>query len=473
MKGRVRRWLLGITVFLLVGAVFLLFPIHAPLELTRVPVPPGADSVLVAAGPRYRANALQRFLLGTHYRELWTLPVRFEVLNLAQFAGGLRPLREGGGMETRSLHFVTPSGGRYVFRSLDKEITRLLHAGLGRSLLASMLQDQTSSAHPAGVLVAARLQEAAGLPAPHPRLVVLPDDPGLGAFRLRFAGLLGTLQEGPGEDLSVPRDSAGEPVTRHTEDLLGLLDAGPGNQADVRSYLAARLLDFFLNDWDRHGGQWRWIPQAEAWGTLWRPVPVDRDQAFAWYDGVLLGLARLRTSKLSEFGPEYPHLKGLIRNSGPLDRRLLAGLERGTWDSVAAALEAELSDAVIAAAVRAMPSAYWEVSGPALAATLQQRRQGIRRMATEFYLVLAEYPEVHATAADGGAQAMRHPDGSVELRLSSWFARRFSPAETKRIDLYLHGPAERFVVTGDSRAIPIRVLEAPRLEVAVPGPVKP
>jgi len=470
---RVRRWLLGITIALLAGAVLLLFPIHRPLELTRAVVPPGADSVLVSAGARYRANAVQRFLLGAHYRELWTLPVRVEVLKLREFAGGLRPLREGGGMETRSLHFVTPAGGRYVFRSVDKEITRLLNAGLSRSLLASMLQDQTSSAHPAGVLVAARLQAAAGLPAGHPRLVLLPDDPGLGEFRPRFAGLLGILQEGPGEDPGVPRDSAGDPVTRHTDELVTLLDAGPGNQADARGYLTARLLDFFLNDWDRHGGQWRWVPRVEEWGTGWRPVPVDRDQAFAWYDGVLLSLARLRTSKLSEFGPEYPHLRGLIRNSGTLDRRLLAGLERGAWDSVAAALETALSDSVIDAAVRAMPAPYWEVSGPALAATLKQRRSGLRRMATEFYLLLATYPEVHATAADRSAQLLRHPDGSVELRLSSWFERRFAPGETNRIDLYLPGPAAGFAVTGDPRGgIPLRLLDAVGREVALPDSVK-
>jgi hypothetical protein len=468
-SSRWRRALLLIAVPILVGAAVLLLPIHRPLELTRVAASPGLDSVLLTAGARYRAGAAQRFLLGTHYRELWTLPVKIAVLKVGSFEGGLRPEREGGGMETRSLHFVAATGRRYIFRSIDKEITRLLSYGLSRSALATLVQDQTSSAHPAGVLVASQLQAAAGLPTAHPRLVVLPDDAALGGFRLRFAGLFGTFQEAPGEDPSVPRDSTGQPIVRHTDEMLALLDAGAANQADVRTYLTARLLDFFMNDWDRHGGQWRWVPRREPWGTLWRPVPIDRDQAFAWYDGALLDIARLRTSKLSEFGPRYPHLSGLVRNSGPLDRRLLAGLAQAEWDSTVGFLETRLSDSVIDAAVHAMPEPYWERSGRDLAATLKQRRAGIRAIAKEFYVLLAQQPEVHATAADDVVRVSRRPDGSVELRLSSWFMRRFSPVETNRIDLYLHGPPERFRVTGDQGGIPIRVLDSTGREVPNPA----
>ncbi|HTL05580.1 MAG TPA: hypothetical protein VL241_07520 [Gemmatimonadales bacterium] len=466
MIARGRRRLLLVLGTVLVAAVLLLVPVHPPIELPRFPAAPGQDSVRVIAGERYRANALVRLLLGAHYRELWTLPINVEVLRLDAVDGGLRPVREGGGMETRSLHFSSAAGRHSVFRSLDKEITRLLSTGMSRSLLASVVQDQTSSAHPAGVLVAAELQRAAGLPAPHPRLVVLPDDPALGAFRPRFAGLLGILQESPGESPGVPRDSTGEPLAKHTDEVMGLLDAGTGQRIDAAGYLTARLLDFFLNDWDRHAGQWRWIPAPAAGGTWWRPVPIDRDQAFAWYDGILLALARLRTSKLSEFGPGYPHLQGLMRNSGALDRRLLAGLSRATWDSVGSFLTAALSDSVIDSAVHQMPAAYWQVSGPQLAATLKQRRAGLGAMATEFYRALARVVEVHAAATDTLARLTPGSDGSLELRLDSGFARRLEPGVTTRIELHLHRADGRIVVVGDPAGpIPLRVLDVTGREV--------
>jgi hypothetical protein len=427
-------------------------------------------------GERYRAGALRRALLGTRYRELWTQAVTVEVLKLREFAGGLTPVKEGGGMETRSLHFAAAGGRRYVFRSVDKEITRLLPHGLDRSLLGWAYQDQTSSAHPAGTLVAARLQAAVGLPGTHPRLVVLPDDEGLGRFRARFAGLFGTLQEAPGE----PGDSSSAPgAVKHSDELVALLDSVPGNRVDARAYLTARLLDFFLNDWDRHEGQWRWVARAEPGGTLWRPVPVDRDQAFAWYDGALMDVARLRTSKLSRFGPEYPHLRGLIRNSGNLDRRLLAGLERPAWDSIIGFLEARLSDSTIDAAVRAMPEPWWRSSGAELATTLKRRRAGLRGIGTEFYEWLARQPEVHVAGAGEQAHLVRHPDGSLELWLgraeagsaAAEFARRFLPGETQRVDLHLHGAVGRPLVGGKGPgAIEVRVFDGQGRELPAPRP---
>jgi hypothetical protein len=478
-RFRLWRWILLSVGPVLLGGAVLLLPLHPAIELTRSPVPPGADSALIVAGERYRAGPVRRFLLGTHYRTLWTQPVKVEVLKLRDFMGGLVPVREGGGMETRSLHFISANGRHYIFRSIDKEMTRLLHYGLSRSLLAWTFQDQTSSAHPAGALVAAQLQAAVGLPATQPRLVVLPDDDRLAGFRARFAGLFGTLQEAPGDLIGGP---GGDSAVRHSDEVLALLDGGTGHRVDARGFLTARLLDFFLNDWDRHGGQWRWLPQAEDWGTLWRPVPMDRDQAFAWYDGVVMDLARLRTSKLSKFGPEYPQLRGLIRNSGGLDDRLLAGLERPAWDSIAAFLSARLSDSLIDAAVRNMPEPWWRLSGPELAGILRQRRAGISRIGTEFYQWLARSPQIHVAGTGEIAHLVRHPDGSIELWQGdgdrpgpgSWFIRRFLPGETERLDLHLHGELSRVVATGSGpNAIAVHVFDEQGQEVALPKPEGP
>lgn len=467
-RARRTRWILGLTagpVFL--GAAVLLLPLRPAMQLTRVPLS-SDDSVRVVAGARYRGGAIRRFLFGRDYRAVWTEPALVEVLRLDRVDGGLRPVREGGGMETRSLHFQSANGRHYVFRSIDKEMTRLLPHGLDRSLLAEIFQDQTSSAHPAGVLVAARLQAAVGLPSGHPRLVVLPDAAALAGFRPRFAGLLGTFQDAPGEARD-GADSGGTVSAKHTEQMLALLDAGPANRVDVRAFLRARLLDFFLNDWDRHEGQWRWLPRAEEWGTVWHPVPVDRDQAFASYDGAVLAIARLRAGKLSAFGPDFPHLRGLTHNSGDLDRRLLAGLDRSGWDSIVVFLQDRLTDSVIADAVHTMPPAWWGLSGPRLAATLRLRRAGIARIGMEFYASLARQPEIHVPAAGVLARLDHLSDGSLELRLEPaggrpalgpWFARRFRPGATDVLTLVLHGERSSLLVSGSGPdAIAVRVVD--------------
>src|SRR4029450_7233023 len=97
-------------------------------------------------------------------------------------------------------------------------------------------------------------------------------------FRARFGALLGTIQEDPTD----------APAVEHTAQMLALVAGDSSQRIDARSYLIARIFDFFLNDWDRHPDQWRWVPEPTGGGILWRPIPVDRDQAFSWYDGLLM-----------------------------------------------------------------------------------------------------------------------------------------------------------------------------------------
>ena len=56
------------------------------------------DSATVIADPALGRGGRRRFLLGDHYRDLWTLPLRVPVLALATEAGGLTPVRCGGGL---------------------------------------------------------------------------------------------------------------------------------------------------------------------------------------------------------------------------------------------------------------------------------------------------------------------------------------------------------------------------------------
>lgn len=437
--------------------------------MPRFPTPPGADSVELVVNKGYAINALGQVFLGSQYRDLWMQPITVEVLDLRDFEGGLRPTKEGGGQETRSLHFESAGGRHFIFRSVDKEVLRFLHSGLGKSPVAWLVHDQTSSSFPAGALVANPLQEAVGLASGRPRLVVLPDDARLGEYRERFSGILGLLQEGPGDYIRVLPGAAEVNEVKDTEEVLPLADGSSLHRLDAHSFLTARLVDVFLNDWDRHEGQWRWAAFRESWGTRWLAIPVDRDQAFSSYHGILLAIARLRTPKLAGFGSEYPSLRGLSRNSRSLDRRLLAGFERAAWDSTASFVVARLSDSVIDAAVRKMPEAYYKLAGPRLSTTLKQRRDQLATFATKFYLRMAEHSEVHATKEAETAHLVYHPDGGVDVRVATraegqertpWFVRRYLPAETGRIDLHLGGGKDRIVVTGTpSRTIAVHVFD--------------
>src|ERR1700694_5258237 len=98
--------------FALAAMLLALAPSPAASQ-TRSSPAVGKDSVVIAAGARYRAGALRRWLMGHGYRDVWNTPVRVPLLNLRTFAGGLRPLKVGGGLQTKSLRFAAPDGVEY------------------------------------------------------------------------------------------------------------------------------------------------------------------------------------------------------------------------------------------------------------------------------------------------------------------------------------------------------------------------
>jgi len=433
------------------------------------------SATTVVPGLRYRAGRLHRMLLGADYRDLWTTPITVGVLDLRTFAGGLRPTERGGGLQTNSLRFDAPHGREYVFRSLDKDNARAMPPELRETFVRWIVQDQVSAFHPAGALIVARLLDATGIRHARPALVVLPDGPLLGEFRAAFAGQLGTFEERPKRGFAGAPDAAGAVEVVSSDRLFAMMRKSHATRVDSHAFLAARLFDVFVGDRDRHRDQWRWARFGPDESTPWEPVPRDRDMAFVKSDGVLLRGTRLWYPDLVTFRHTYPSMFGLTWSAREIDRRLLAGLERAVWDSVARALQAQLADSVIDAAVAVMPQPMVAVNGAELRRTLIHRRDRLRGAAAEFYALLAREVDLYGTDEPDLAEVTRLDDGSVDVSLSArtvgdtaasspYARRRFSPGETKEVRLYLEGGDDRAVVRGGgtrqrgTRGVVVRVI---------------
>jgi hypothetical protein len=401
-----------------------------------------------------------RFILGDTYRDLWTTPIRVPVLDLRRFAGGLTPTKTGGGNQTRSLRFVSADGTEYVFRLVDKD-NASVPAGFEQTIVHSIARDQVSAHHPAAAVVAAPLLQAAGVLHPTPILAVMPDDSLLGKFRKEFAGALGIIEVFPTDPDETP-GFAGAADIIDSDSLRKLLESDPTLRIDTRAYLTARLMDAMVGDWDRHAGNWKWARMRSTPGTPWVPISRDRDKAFITYGGIVAAAGKFAPN-LMTYQATYPPVRGLTWNSLELDRRLLVGVEKPVWDSVAGELQHRITDRIIDAAVAGMPGEYGH-SAPELSAELKQRRDRLPEHAGRFYRYLAAGPDIHATDAADRATIHRMDDGSVDVRLQSggeppWFRRRFHPSETDEIRLYLHGGDDRAVVTGNvSRSMTVRVI---------------
>src|SRR5690242_20925658 len=93
------------------------------VEHTQPPAPRvvSRDSVAIAPNVRYGTHsAVKRFFLGDTYRDLWATPIRVPVLDVDTYAGGLKPLKEGGGNQTKNLRLGASNGTEFVFRPVDK-----------------------------------------------------------------------------------------------------------------------------------------------------------------------------------------------------------------------------------------------------------------------------------------------------------------------------------------------------------------
>lgn len=420
--------------------------------------------VLVAPSPQYDAGGIWRFFFGSDYRDLWTTPTKVEVLNLQTYAGGLTPVKQGGGQQTKSLRFKAPDGRQFNFRSVDKDPSAVLPPDLKDSFADEIVQDQISSAHPTGPLVSDRLLTAAGVPHAALQLFMMPDDQALGEFRPLFANMLGLLEEHVEEGATRTAGVEGASKIIDMDKLLERLEDRPSEHIDTTAYLKARLMDVLMGDWDRHRGQWRWARVGpDKITTPWIPVPEDRDQVFVKYDGVFLWIARQNVPQLVKFGSNYPRMVGATYNGRELDRQLLAAVDRAMFDSVAGDLQRRLTNAVIDSAVRALPVQQYRISGTELAYALKERRDNLPSMAERYYQYLATEPDMHATdMADrvtitrGGVTDSDDVEVLIEGKdtvagapvLVRQARRLFRDQDTHEVRIYLHGGDDSVYVRG-------------------------
>ncbi|MDX1579487.1 MAG: hypothetical protein R3266_13460, partial [Gemmatimonadota bacterium] len=442
-------------------------PALAEGQLERTVPPPDADTITAAITDRYERGGLGRWFYGGGYRKVWATPIQIPVLDL-DFAGGLTPVETGGYGQTTTLEFLGADGLEYAVRSIDKDPTRRLDSLFQGTIVARIVQDQVGQFLPTAGLVVDPLLEASNLPHPKHRLVVIPDDPRLGEYRERFAGLIGMLTDRPQEGPDDTPGFAGSSRIVGTDTFLDELEEGDCDRADLRGYLKARYLDIVIGDRDRHEGQWRWARYPDGPDCyLWRTIPEDRDQAFILNDGFMMSLYRLVRPQQVKYGPAYPNLKGLTFNAWELDRQLLVALDEPVWAEVAAELQSQLTDEVIEAAVRRLPEPHYALRGAFLERSLKARRDALREEALDYYRLISRQAEIKATDRDEIAVFEHLDDGDLRVTIryregprsgSPYFDRTFERGVTSEVRLRLQGGDDVVEVRGGRGRIKVRAI---------------
>lgn len=407
-----------------------------------------ADSFTTTAGRTYPAGRIKRFFAGDLNRHLWELPVRLPVLDLGSVGGGLHPVRITGGKQTIGLRFLAKNGLEYEFRPVVKNPATVLPRWMREGAVADALDDQMAAQFPFGAVVVAKLLEAAGIKAPNPVPVVMPNDPRLGQYRAMFAGRVGLFSMHADEREGDRPGFGGYSRIVDSDEMYQDVASNPESTFDDKYYLRARLIDLLVGDWDRHSDQWRWGRD----GNQWRAIPEDRDWAFARMDGFVGGLARIFVPKYVGFSDKFPAIKRLAEQATRVDHRVLNRLTREEFLAGAREVQSALTDSVIETAVGALPPPYLALERDHLVNALKARRDHLVEYTALYYRHLARELRIFgfANSADF-VEFDQVSDSGARVRVMA--GSRTGPARF-----------ERFVNAGETREIQLNI-EANKDEV--------
>lgn len=427
-------------------------------------IPDYSDStVTVAANPGYdEAGWLTRLLLGSHNRELWSIPVEVPVFDIGSIDGGLTPTEVGGTGQSTTLRLQAESGREYVLRSVDKQAGRIWEEELKDTFAHDLAQDQFSIIHPYGAFIIPELAEAAGIYHTNPKLYYVPHDPRLGRFAELMGGQLALFEERPDNDMSdVPSMGRSEEVLSIRQ-MIQEVDGDVDHRVDQRAFLRARLFDMVIADWDRHPDQWRWasFEPADKQGKIYRPIPRDRDAAFMRMNGIIPTIGKLNIFyQYQDFRSTYGNLKGLTLNSRGQSRRFTNRLSREDWIAIADSMRNELSDEVIEQAVAGWPESVYKVDGARTIATLKARRDKLRDVAESYYELLNEVVDVAGSHKHERFVIKRLNDRETKVTVEKRtrdgefreivYERIFDAGETRELRLFGLSGVDRFDVSGD------------------------
>ncbi|NQY29096.1 MAG: metallophosphoesterase [Flavobacteriaceae bacterium] len=415
-----------------------------------------------------KSNFYER-LLGKHYREEYGVEIEASIANLDTLYGGLSTVKRGGGNQSVSLRLVDKKGQQWVMRALKKSAAQFLQINayqqkyikedLKDTFIESFIEDVYTTTHPYASFIMPTLSEAIEVYHTKPKLFYVPKQNALGIYNDDYGDALYMIEEHVG-DTQTKRPNFGNPDDIISSlDLFEKLHKSPKHQVDEKAYIRARLFDMILGDWDRHQDQWRWSKFEGDEQHSYKPIPRDRDQVFANYDGgVLRIMTRLLPTvrKMQTYKHEIRNLKWHNTNGRPVDMKLLKSLTLEDWLVEAQFIKDNLTDKVIEKAFSQFPEEVQNKSIDEVKQVLKYRRNIIEEIASGYYEILNKSVILTASDKDDYIVVTRQDQGKTKIQFyykdKLNFERVYDKSETKEIWLYALDGEDTVVVKGESNA---------------------
>ncbi|MHB1104887.1 MAG: metallophosphoesterase [Lutibacter sp.] len=426
-------------------------------------------------------SGFYKFLWGDRYRKYYSLPVKAKVAYLDTLMGGLKPMRKGGGSQSKTLHLETREGIRYVMRALKKDASQYIQATAFKDQFVedqfkntaseAIVKDVFTGSYPYAPFVVASLSSSLGIPYLNSNLYYIPKQDILGKYNQEYGNELYVFEEHASEgNVNLASGNFTGNIISTLEVLIEI-HKDESKVIDEKAYIKARLFDMLIGDWDRHYDQWRWIEYQDGNKTIYRPLPRDRDQAFSkMSDGFILGTSvyLMPAAKLlRKYASDLKDVKGFNLEPFPLDMAFITNSDKNIWDQQVADIQRNLTDEVIDNAFNTIPKEARDESIETIKSLLKGRKLNLHAIADDYYKAVNKVAVIVGTNKNDFIKINGLENGDVEVSMfrkkgdmlkNLFHNRTYSPSLTKEIWIYGLDYDDTFEVTGESKTIKIRII---------------
>ncbi|MEZ4969502.1 MAG: metallophosphoesterase [Flavobacteriaceae bacterium] len=421
---------------------------------------------------------------GDRYRKYYAMEVTAPTLRLDTLFGGLKPVRKGGGNQSKSLRLTDKNGREYVIRAVKKSAEVYLQAMafkdkyvLGEfkdTYTEKFLLDFYTGALPYGLLSVGTLSDALELYHTNPKLYYIPKQNALAEFNGEFGDELYILEEQVGDGHGELGSFGYANKIESTWDMMDKIRRDEKYVVNTKRYLRTRLFDMVMGDWDRHDDQWRWgeVKDKESGKIVFEAIPRDRDQVYSiWGDGALMGVATRiipALQMMEGFNNDIRNVAAFNKNAYGLDLSLLAETTKSDWEKEVRYIQQNLTPEVIDEAFNAMPQEILDKNILDLKHILLSRIKNLPKIADDYFLALNKYVVIKGTDKDDWFEinniskqeveikAFRNIDGKKE---KLFFNKKFKRDITQEIWIYGLDDDDIFEMAGaDRNKIKIRLI---------------
>ncbi|MNK36073.1 3',5'-cyclic adenosine monophosphate phosphodiesterase CpdA [compost metagenome] len=413
-----------------------------------------------------KKNKFYEFLWGKHYREYYSKKINVKNLALDTLFGGVKTDRAGGGHQTKSLRLETKNGNEYVIRALKKSGVRFLQSVAFKnqyvideftgSYADKFLLDFYTTSHPYTPLVIGEMSDRLGIRHTTPQLFYIPKQKTLKNFNENFGNELYYLEDRPMETEENPNKVVG------TDEVILNLAKDEKYKIDEKAWIKARLFDMLIGDWDRHHDQWKFEARKENGNVIYSPIPKDRDQAFAKYDGFITGILMEfpELKHMQTFDNQIESVKWFNREPYPLDLVFAKNSVQNDWLKEAGFIQNNLNENDIRLAFKNLPNEVQDKVSEDLIQKLLVRKSDLQKYASIYFKFLQEKVILTGTNKKDKFVIKRLPNNETVIKIyrskksgeELASSKLYSGLLTKEIFLYGLDDDDEFLVEGNEKS---------------------